>query len=99
MLFILLLEILLALGKADATTFANGQIQPGVYPAPVLPKNFTKSSKFWRSPAAALPKFDPRQLRNLSRSRIGKEAANGIGPRQPGNGWRGWQNVRYLFTL
>ena len=98
MLLLSPLVLFLTLCRLSAAVFNNGQVQPGVYPAPALPSNFTKSSDFWRS-AAAAPKINPRQQGGLSSRNTGKELTSQIGPRQPGQVWSGWQDIHYIFTL
>ena len=98
MLLLSSLVLFLTLCRLNAAVFTDGQVQPGVYPAPALPSNFTKSSEFWRSPAAA-PKINPRQQGGLSSRNTGKELTSQIGPRQPGQLWSGWQDIHYMFTL
>ena len=98
MLLLSALVLFPAFCRARAAVFTDGQIQPGVYPAPVLPSNFTKSSDFWRSPAAA-PKLKPRQQGGFSSRKTGKEPTSQIGPRQSGKAWSEWQDIRYMFTL
>lgn len=87
------------LRKVLAAPFSDGQVQPGIYPAPALPSNFTKNADFWRSPAAAAPKSDPGDFGGSWSRSVRKEISNEKRPRQSGNLWNGWQNVRYLFTL
>ena len=98
MLILSSLLLFLTFGRVDAAVFADGQVQPGVYPAPLLPSNFTKSSDYWPSPAAA-PKLKPRQQGGFSGRKTGKELTSRIGPRQYGEVWSGWQDIHYLFTL
>lgn len=84
--------------RAQAARLTDGQVQPCVYPAPVLPSNFTKSLDFWQFPAAA-PKLKPRQQGGFSSRNAGKELTSQTGPRQSGKAWSGWQDIHYLFTL
>ena len=99
MLVFCLLATCFAIHSVRAAELPDGQIQPGVYPAPALPSNFTKSPQFWRSPAAAAPYFSPRELKSVWGRRIGKGASRKISARQSGQVWDGWQSVRYMFTL
>ena len=97
-MLLLSLVLFVTLFQVHAAVYADGQLQPGVYPAPALPSNFTKSSDFWRFPAAA-PKVDPRQKGGLSSRKTGKELTSHIGRRAFGRVWSGWQDIHYLFAL
>jgi len=97
----LLLATLLALHQAQSFAFSDRQIQPGVYPAPALPHNFTKEPEYWHYPKAA-----HKAPENLSSyhgtsfsSQFGKTRQHKIQTRQSETAWTGWSNIHYMFTL
>ena len=96
---LLFFGFLLGFHPVDAAAFSNGQIQPGVYPAPALPRNFTKSPQFWRSPAAAAPRLNQRQHGGLLSRPNDRESRRELDSRQASKAWTGWEDIHYLFTL
>lgn len=96
---LLFFEFLLGFHPVHAAAFSNGQVQPGVYPAPALPGNFTKSSQFWQSPAAAAPRLNQRQHGGLLSRMNHRASRRELGSRQAGKVWTGWEDIRHLFTL
>lgn len=95
-----LFAALLSLHEVSCSPFSNGQVQPGVYPAPALPSNFTKNPAYWRSPNAsnaALPASRGRLDTSIRQSR--KARSSSVSQRQSGTSWAGWPNVRYMFSL
>lgn len=98
-LYLLIFGILLEFHQVDAAAFSNGQVQPGVYPAPALPGNFTKSSHFWQSPAAAAPRLNQQQHGGLLSRMNDRAFRHELESRQAGKVWTGWEDIHHLFAL
>ncbi|KAL8827976.1 MAG: hypothetical protein Q9191_002861 [Dirinaria sp. TL-2023a] len=91
---------LLCLREVSCAAFSNGQVQPGVYPAPALPSNFTKKPQYWRSPNATNPAlFASRGHLGPSIRQSRKPRSSSVSQRQSGTSWAGWPNVRYIFSF
>jgi hypothetical protein len=97
----LLLATSLALHQAQCFAFSDHQVQPGVYPAPALPQNFTKKLEYWRYSKAAhrAPENASFYPGTSFSSQFGKTRRLKIRPRQSGTAWNGWSHIHYMFTL
>jgi len=97
----LLFATLLALHQAQCFAFSDREVQPGVYPAPALPHNFTKKPEYWRYSKTAhrAPEDSSFYPGTSFSSQFGKTRRLKIRPRHSETAWNGWSNIHYMFTL
>lgn len=96
----LLFAAVLAFHQTQGFASLNGLIQPGIYPPPALPHNFTKKPEYWRSHnAARAHAHAPSYHGTTFSTQFGKVHRKKLSSRQSATAWPGWPNIRYVFAL